>query len=119
MLDCHYCKWFKYNGVTFWKYVYLWFAYLCWSSYHYRDKSGLERDTVIHLRNGIYGLIEIKLGGDRLISDGVTTLNKLSSNIDASKMKAPAFKMLLVGVGEMAYKRSDGIYIVPLSCLKY
>lgn len=99
--------------------MYLWFAYLCWSSYHYRDKSGLERDTVIHLRNGIYGLIEIKLGGDRLISDGVTTLNKLSSNIDASKMKAPAFKMLLVGVGEMAYKRSDGIYIVPLSCLKY
>lgn len=87
--------------------------------YHYRDKSGLECDAVIHLRNGTYGLIEIKLGGDRLISEGVATLNKLSSNIDTSKMKSPAFKMVLIGVGEMAYKRSDGIYIVPLSCLKY
>ena len=87
--------------------------------YHYRDKSGLECDAVIHLRNGTYGLIEIKLGGDRLISEGVVTLNKLSSNIDTSKMKSPAFKMVLIGVGEMAYKRSDGIYIVPLSCLKY
>lgn len=87
--------------------------------YHYRDKSGLECDAVIHLRNGTYGLIEIKLGGDRLISEGIVTLNKLSSNIDTSKMKSPAFKMVLIGVGEMAYKRSDGIYIVPLSCLKY
>lgn len=87
--------------------------------YHYRDKSGLECDAVIHLRNGTYGLIEIKLGGDRLISEGVATLNKLSSNIDTSKMKSPAFKMVLIGVGEMAYKRSDGFYIVPLSCLKY
>lgn len=87
--------------------------------YHYRDKSGLECDAVVHLRNGVYGLVEIKLGGDRLISEGVETLKKLSSNIDTTKMKAPAFKMVLVGVGEMAYRRSDGIYIVPLSCLKH
>ena len=87
--------------------------------YHYRDKSGLECDAVVHLRNGVYGLVEIKLGGDRLISEGVKTLKKLSSNIDTTKMKAPAFKMVLVGVGEMAYRRSDGIYIVPLSCLKH
>lgn len=87
--------------------------------YHYRDKSGLECDAVVHLRNGIYGLVEIKLGGDRLISEGIETLKKLSSNIDTTKMKAPAFKMVLVGVGEMAYRRSDGIYIVPLSCLKH
>lgn len=86
--------------------------------YHYRDKSGLECDAVVHLRNGVYGLVEIKLGGDRLISEGIETLKKLSSNIDTTKMKAPAFKMVLVGVGEMAYRRSDGIYIVPLSCLK-
>ncbi len=86
--------------------------------YHYRDKSGLECDAVVHLRNGVYGLVEIKLGGDRLISEGVETLKKLSSNIDTTKMKAPAFRMVLVGVGEMAYRRSDGIYIVPLSCLK-
>lgn len=87
--------------------------------YHYRDKSGLECDAVVHLRNGVYGLVEIKLGGDRLISEGVETLKKLSSNIDTTKMKAPAFKMVLIGVGEMAYRRSDGIYIVPLSCLKH
>ena len=87
--------------------------------YHYRDKSGLECDAVVHLRNGRYGLVEIKLGGDRLISEGVETLNKLSSNIDTSKMKEPAFKMIVIGVGEMAYRRSDGIFIVPLSCLKY
>lgn len=87
--------------------------------YHYRDKSGLECDAVVHLKNGVYGLVEIKLGGDRLISEGVETLKKLSSNIDTTKMKAPAFKMVLVGVGEMAYRRSDGIYIVPLSCLKH
>lgn len=87
--------------------------------YHYRDKSGLECDAVVHLRNGVYGLVEIKLGGDRLISEGIETLKKLYSNIDTTKMKAPAFKMVLVGVGEMAYRRSDGIYIVPLSCLKH
>lgn len=87
--------------------------------YHYRDKSGLECDAVVHLRNGVYGLVEIKLGGDRLISEGIETLKKLSSNIDTTKMKAPAFKMVLIGVGEMAYRRSDGIYIVPLSCLKH
>lgn len=87
--------------------------------YHYRDKSGLECDAVVHLRNGVYGLVEIKLGGDRLISEGIETLKKLSSNIDTTKMKAPTFKMVLVGVGEMAYRRSDGIYIVPLSCLKH
>ena len=87
--------------------------------YHYRDKSGLECDAVVHLRNGVYGLVEIKLGGDHLISEGVETLKKLSSKIDTTKMKAPAFKMILIGVGEMAYRRSDGIYIVPLSCLKH
>lgn len=87
--------------------------------YHYRDKSGLKCDAVVHLRNGVYGLVEIKLGGDRLISEGIETLKKLYSNIDTTKMKAPAFKMVLIGVGEMSYRRSDGIYIVPLSCLKH
>ena len=87
--------------------------------YHYRDKSGLECDAVVHLRNGVYGLVEIKLGGDRLISEGIETLKKLYSNIDTTKMKAPAFKMVLIGVGERSYRRSDGIYIVPLSCLKH
>lgn len=86
--------------------------------YHYRDKNGLECDAVIHLRNGSYGLIEIKLGGDSRIAEGVETLNKLASNIDTSKMKAPSFKMVLTGVGNYAYKRKDDILIVPIGCLK-
>ena len=87
--------------------------------YHYRDKSGLECDAVVHLRNGQFGLIEIKLGGQSLIDDGVRTLNSLAAQVDTSRMKAPAFKMVLTATGEYAYRRSeDGIYIVPVGCLK-
>ena len=87
--------------------------------YHYRDKSGLECDAVVHLRNGQYGLIEIKLGGETLINDGVETLILLSNQIDTTRMKAPAFKMILTATGEHAYRRpEDGIYIVPIGCLK-
>lgn len=87
--------------------------------FHYRDKSGLECDAVIHLRNGLYGLVEIKLGGESLINDGAETLNLLSGQIDTSRMKAPAFKMILTATGEYAYRRpSDGIYVVPIGCLK-
>ena len=86
--------------------------------YHYRDKNGLECDAVLHLRNGRYGLIEIKLGGDTLISEGVKTLNALAEKIDTDKMKAPSFKMILTGVGKYAYQQKDGIFIVPIGCLK-
>ena len=85
---------------------------------HYRDKSGLECDAVVHLRNGQYGLIEIKLGGDSLIEDGVKTLTALSSLIDTTRMKAPAFKMVLTGVGDYAYCRPDGVYVVPIGTLR-
>lgn len=87
--------------------------------YHYRDKSGLECDAVIHLRNGQYGLIEIKLGGQSLINEGAVTLNALAAQIDTSRMKAPAFKMILTATGDYAYRRpEDGIYVVPIGCLK-
>ncbi len=86
--------------------------------FHYRDSNGLECDAVIHLRNGQYGLVEIKLGGQKLIDEGVGTLTKFESSIDTDKMKAPSFKMILTAVGNIAYKREDGIYIVPISCLK-
>lgn len=86
--------------------------------YHYRDKNGLECDTVVHLRNGSYGLIEIKLGGENLISEGAKALNNLTDKIDTSKMKAPSFRMILTAVGKFAYRREDGIYIVPIGCLK-
>jgi predicted AAA+ superfamily ATPase len=87
--------------------------------YHYRDKSGLECDAVVHLRNGQYGLIEVKLGGETLINEGVETLTTLAKQIDTTRMKAPAFKMILTATGEHAYRRpEDGIYIVPIGCLK-
>ena len=87
--------------------------------YHYRDKNGLECDAVIHLRNGQYGLIEIKLGGQSLINDGANTLNLLGNQIDTTRMNAPAFKMILTATGEYAYRRpEDGIYVVPVGCLK-
>ncbi len=87
--------------------------------YHYRDKSGLECDTVVHLRNGQYGLIEIKLGGASLIEEGAKALNALSAQIDVSRMKAPAFKMVLTAAGEYAFRRpEDGVYVVPVGCLK-
>jgi len=87
------------------------------SVYHYRDKNNLECDAVVHLRNGDYGLIEIKLGGD-LINDGVKTLTELAGKIDTTKMKKPSFLMVLTAVGNYAYRREDGIYIVPVTTLK-
>ena len=86
---------------------------------HYRDKSGLECDTVIHLRNGSYGLAEIKLGGQKLIEEGAANLKALAAKIDTTKMPAPSFMMIVVGTGDFAYRREDGIFIVPIGCLKF
>lgn len=86
--------------------------------YHYRDKDGQECDAVIHLRNGSYGLIEIKLGGDRLIEEGAASLKAMRDKIDTDKMKAPSFLMVLTGTGDYAYRRSDGVCVVPIGCLK-
>ena len=86
--------------------------------YHFRDKYGLECDAVLHLRNGSFGLIEIKLGGDKLIVEGATTLKALSKKIDTDKMKSPSFLMVLTGTGKYAFRRDDGVYVVPIGCLK-
>jgi len=86
--------------------------------YHYRDKSGLECDAVIHCRNGSYGLVEIKLGGDRLIEESASSLKKLASKIDTDKMKAPSFMMVLTANGDSAYRRNDNVIVVPIGCLK-
>lgn len=89
------------------------------SVYHFRDKNGLECDAVVHLRNGKYGLIEVKLGGDKLIEEGARNLMTLESKIDTDKMKSPSFKMVLTGVGKYAYQRpQDGVYVVPVGCLR-
>ncbi len=86
--------------------------------YHYRDKNGLECDAVVHLRDGRYGLIEIKLGGDKLVSQGATTLLSLADKIDTTRMKAPSFLMVLTASGKYAFRRDDGVLVVPIGCLK-
>jgi predicted AAA+ superfamily ATPase len=86
--------------------------------YHYRDSSGLECDTVIHRRNGTYALVEVKLGGDKLIEEGVNALKTLATAIDTTKMPNPSFMMVLTAVGQYAYQRPDGIFVVPIGCLK-
>lgn len=86
--------------------------------YHFRDKTGLECDAVVHLRGGRYGLVEVKLGGETLIASGVEVLNALTERIDTDRMDAPAFRMVLTAVGNYAYRRpEDGIYVVPIGCL--
>lgn len=86
--------------------------------YHYRDKEGQECDAVVHLRNGKYGLIEIKLGGDRLIEEGAKSLKSMESKLDTEKMNAPSFLMVMTGTGDYAYRRHDGVFVVPIGCLK-
>ena len=85
---------------------------------HYRDKNGLECDAVIHLRDGRYGLIEIKLGGDKAINEGASTLLNLADKIDTTKMKKPSFMMVLTATGNYAFQRPDGVLVVPIGCLK-
>lgn len=86
--------------------------------YHFRDKSGLECDVVLHLRNGSYGLIEIRLGGDTLIDSGAESLLSLAKKIDTSRMKAPSFLMVLCAKAPFAYRRRDGVIVTPISCIR-
>ena len=86
--------------------------------YHYRDSSGLECDTVLHRRNGSYALMEVKLGGEQNIEDGAKSMLALAENIDTDKMPAPSFMAVIVGVGQYAYQRKDGVYVIPIGCLK-
>lgn len=86
--------------------------------FHYRDRNGLECDAVIHLHNGNYGLVEVKLGGSKLEEEGAENLKKLSCKIDTDKMNEPSFLMVLTGLGSYAYQREDGVLVVPIGCLK-
>ena len=85
---------------------------------HYLDASGLECDAVVHMKNGKYGLVEIKLGGKELIEKGAATLKKLAERIDTAKMRSPAFMMVLTATGEHAYRRDDGVVVCPIGSLK-
>lgn len=86
--------------------------------YHYRDSNKLECDAVIHLRNGKYGLVEVKIGGSDWIEKGADTLKSLSKIIDTTRMGRPSFLMVLTGIGNYAYQRPDGVFVVPIGCLK-
>lgn len=85
------------------------------SIFHYRDSRGLECDTIVHLKDGRWAPIEIKLGGDHLIEEGARNLLKLRSDI--AEKNQPSFMMILTATGS-AYRRRDGIYVVPINCLK-
>ena len=85
---------------------------------HYLDRNGLECDAVVHLRSGVSGLVEVKLGGESLIDEGAETLNALSGIVDTSRQGKVAFKMVLTAVGDYAYQRQDGIIVCPIGCLK-
>lgn len=85
---------------------------------HYRDNAGLECDAVIHLEDGRWGAIEIKLGGERLIEEGSKSLNLLKAKIEnKSSERAPSFLMVLTATGD-AYRREDGVYVVPVTMLR-
>lgn len=86
--------------------------------YHYRDSSGLECDAVLHRRDGSYALLEVKLGGEANINVGAANMLKLSANIDTDKMPSPSFMAVIVGVGKYAFRREDGVYVIPIGCLK-
>ena len=85
--------------------------------YHFRDKSGNECDAVMVQRDGRYGLIEIKLGGEDLVSQGADSLSKLSGLIDTTKMPAPSFRMVLTANSTYSLVRPDGVLVVPLPLL--
>ncbi|MBR5237102.1 MAG: ATP-binding protein [Paludibacteraceae bacterium] len=87
--------------------------------FHFRNSAGLECDAVLHRRNGTYGLIEIKLGGANLIDQGAKTLLNLVNKIDGEKMPMPSFLMVLTAIGDYSYQRpNDGVWVVPIGCLK-
>ena len=84
----------------------------------YRDSSGLECDTVLHRRNGTYALLEVKIGGEKRINEGAANMLALANVIDQSKMPLPSFMAVITAVGQYAYQRKDGVYVLPIGCLK-
>lgn len=88
------------------------------SLYKYRDKYGLECDAVLTLRNGQYALIEIKLGGTKAVEEGAEALNKLEKLITEKGYNPPTFKMIITGNNPYGYRRKEGIYQIPIGCLK-
>ena len=86
------------------------------SVYHYHDNSNLEADIILRLHDGRWAAVEVKTGS-REIEEASANLIKLSQEVDTNKIGNPAFLMVLTG-GEFAYRRDDGVYVVPIGCLK-
>lgn len=84
--------------------------------FHYRDKSGLEADLIVRLRDGRWAAIEVKLG-NKQIEEAAKNLLVLKKKINEEKMGKEAFLMIITG-GQYAYLRNDGIWVVPIGCLK-
>ncbi|MDR0697414.1 MAG: DUF4143 domain-containing protein [Christensenellaceae bacterium] len=85
--------------------------------FNYRDKTGLEADAIIHLDNGKWATIEVKLGSDDAIEQGAKHLLELKARVDTEKMKHPSFLMVMTA-SPYAYRRLDGVFVVPIGCLK-
>jgi predicted AAA+ superfamily ATPase len=84
--------------------------------FHYRDKSGLEIDLIVQLRDGRWGAIEVKLG-NKQIEEAADNLLKFKAKVNVDKMCEPSFLMVLTG-GRFAFQRKDGVFVVPIGCLK-
>ncbi len=84
---------------------------------HYRDSKGLECDAVVHLKDGRYALVEVKLGGEQLIRDGIATLKSLKNKIKTDNLHEPSFSMIITACGN-AYTTDEGIHVVPINLLK-
>lgn len=84
--------------------------------FHYRDKTELEADMIVSLRDGRWAAVEVKLG-NKEIEKAAESLKKLAARVDTEKMGKPSFLMVLTG-GEYAYRREDGVFVVPIGCLR-
>lgn len=84
--------------------------------FHYRDKSGLEADAIVHLKDGRWGAVEVKMGAKE-IEKAAENLKILREKINLDKMKEPSFLMVLTAT-ELGYRRNDGVYIIPIGCLR-
>ncbi len=84
--------------------------------FHYRDRNGLEADAIVHLKDGRWGAIEVKMGAKE-IEKAAENLKALKNRINLDKMREPSFLMVLTAT-ELAYRRADGVHIVPIGCLK-
>ena len=85
---------------------------------HYRDNAGLECDAVVHMEDGRWAAVEVKLGGEKPVEDGAASLKRLQRKIEEkSDEPAPSFLMVLTASGPR-YRREDGVFVTPINKLR-